>query len=453
VRKENIPYGSLTDEQRRQPALAAKTLRAAGLLIFGFIVESVAARRGDWPVRLAPPPAPPRPKSKSPAAVPLPIFRQSLKEGWAPFFISLCALAFVHCANAAGPNLSITLISPGVLQISWPTNYPGEQLQFATSLSPSNWQNLPQPPIPSDAGFVALVATDDAVRYFRLVPFDASCVFHATPSIINPGASSTLSWCPVTGVTYQLAPGGGTVSGGSVVVSPAVTTVYSLIATSASGTATNTAAVIVSPCGFAGVTDMDASLGVTYGFHAQGSGYNITCSRFTVANFHLTQTSNTNGDVQFMGSLVPGPAQDPSVAYVNDEEDETSGGQTYVTRIKGRGPPASGSFLILDINCGTGTYTFSALVQLNATIFFPTGSSAPQVSNIGLLVVGPHPLMDTDGLLDGTEILPARGFTWFSGGDYYTPNDQIPNDMWYYGLVTDYTAGKAPCVWTFTPSP
>ena len=80
ARKENILHGSSTDEQRRQPALATKTLRAAGLLIFGFVVAGVTARCGDAP------PTPPRPKSKSRAAAPLPIFRQSLRRaqsaGW-----------------------------------------------------------------------------------------------------------------------------------------------------------------------------------------------------------------------------------------------------------------------------------------------------------------------------------------------------------------------------------
>ena len=80
--KENTLHGSLTEEQRRQPAFAAKTLppslrlrrtsRAAGLLLLGFVGARVTARCGDAP------PAPPNPKSKSLAAAPLPIFRQAL---------------------------------------------------------------------------------------------------------------------------------------------------------------------------------------------------------------------------------------------------------------------------------------------------------------------------------------------------------------------------------------
>lgn len=77
--RENTLHGSSTKEQRSQPAFAAKTLRAAGLLPLGFVVAGVTARCGDAP------PTPPRPNSKSLAAAALPIFRQALREvGAAP---------------------------------------------------------------------------------------------------------------------------------------------------------------------------------------------------------------------------------------------------------------------------------------------------------------------------------------------------------------------------------
>ena len=72
ARRRRIPFmGLRLRTQRRQPAVAAKTLRAAGLLLLGFVVAGVTARCGDAP------PAPPRPKPKSPAAAPLPILRQN----------------------------------------------------------------------------------------------------------------------------------------------------------------------------------------------------------------------------------------------------------------------------------------------------------------------------------------------------------------------------------------
>ena len=67
-------YGSSTEEQRSQTAFCAKTLRAADLLPWGFVVACVTARCGDAP------PAPPRPKPKSPAAASLAIFRPALRS-------------------------------------------------------------------------------------------------------------------------------------------------------------------------------------------------------------------------------------------------------------------------------------------------------------------------------------------------------------------------------------
>jgi len=72
--RENTLHGSTTEEQRNQTARPSKTLRAAGLLPLAFFVTSLTARYGDAR------PAPPRPKPKSLAAAPLPIFRQALRE-------------------------------------------------------------------------------------------------------------------------------------------------------------------------------------------------------------------------------------------------------------------------------------------------------------------------------------------------------------------------------------
>jgi hypothetical protein len=70
--KENILYGSSTEEQRSQPACGEKTLRAAGLLPVGFAGSALTARCGDTRT------SPPRPQPKSLAAAPFPIFRQAL---------------------------------------------------------------------------------------------------------------------------------------------------------------------------------------------------------------------------------------------------------------------------------------------------------------------------------------------------------------------------------------
>ena len=72
--RENSPRGSATGEQQRQTGLGAKTLRVTALLPWSFVVAFVTARYGDAPT------APPRPRPKSPAAAPFPIFRQALKH-------------------------------------------------------------------------------------------------------------------------------------------------------------------------------------------------------------------------------------------------------------------------------------------------------------------------------------------------------------------------------------
>ena len=63
------PYGSVSEEQRRQTGLIAKTLRAAGLLPVDCVGSALAARCGDARA------SPPCPQSKSLAAEPLSIFR------------------------------------------------------------------------------------------------------------------------------------------------------------------------------------------------------------------------------------------------------------------------------------------------------------------------------------------------------------------------------------------
>src|SRR5271154_5405483 len=70
--RENTLHGSSTEEQRSQPAVCSKTLRAAGLLAVGRVGSVVTAHFGDAP------PSPPRPHKKSLAAAPLAIFRQAL---------------------------------------------------------------------------------------------------------------------------------------------------------------------------------------------------------------------------------------------------------------------------------------------------------------------------------------------------------------------------------------
>jgi hypothetical protein len=68
------PQWSVTEEQRSQPALFVKTLRATGLFGEAFVGSTVTARCGDAPV------SPPRPPLKSLVAGPIPFFRQAQRS-------------------------------------------------------------------------------------------------------------------------------------------------------------------------------------------------------------------------------------------------------------------------------------------------------------------------------------------------------------------------------------
>ncbi|HEX2750245.1 MAG TPA: lamin tail domain-containing protein, partial [Verrucomicrobiales bacterium] len=70
--------------------------------------------------------------------------------------------------------------------------------------------------------------------------------FTATPPVIGPGASSTLSWTVINNTSLQL--DGAAVTGSSLIVSPAATKTYTLTATNPNGTVNSQATVsIVAP--------------------------------------------------------------------------------------------------------------------------------------------------------------------------------------------------------------
>ena len=78
--------------------------------------------------------------------------------------------------------------------------------------------------------------------------------FGASPSEIAPGGSATLAWTVSGATALSLAPGAGTVSGGSLAVTPAATTTYTLTAGNAAGSVTATATVTVTAPAVADVT-------------------------------------------------------------------------------------------------------------------------------------------------------------------------------------------------------
>ena len=81
-----------------QTAFPTKTLWAAALLDWGFVVANVTARYGDAPS------APPRPNPKSPAAAPLTIFSQALTNN-ASALVSRSPVRLTWSETGAGVGL------------------------------------------------------------------------------------------------------------------------------------------------------------------------------------------------------------------------------------------------------------------------------------------------------------------------------------------------------------
>ncbi|HEX4330311.1 MAG TPA: hypothetical protein VH105_26225 [Burkholderiales bacterium] len=73
--------------------------------------------------------------------------------------------------------------------------------------------------------------------------------FAPTPNFINPGDSATLTWAVSGADSVSISPAVGTVTGNSVAVKPAATTIYTLTATNANGSSTQSTLVGVATAG------------------------------------------------------------------------------------------------------------------------------------------------------------------------------------------------------------
>jgi hypothetical protein len=365
-----------------------------------------------------------------------------------PLYVSLCAFAVACTAEATSPTLSISRVPPATLRFSWPSNFVGWQLTSTTNLSSANWQPVAQAQSNSGDALVVLFPLTNSRGYFRLEQIDAGCVFHASPAVIASGGSSTLSWCPAAGLTYRLFPGPGIVTGSSVIVSPTVTTVYSLTASNTLGIVTNFAAVIVNPCGFASVSNWDATLNFSYTLAPSAPGYSFNINRQAQATFRLTPFGP--GVYAFNGSA-------SGLVSINDREDDSSSGSLITSTTVGLGPPSPLlSTFVLGINCTSNTFNFSAIVAVDAidtTISEGTSDSSARTAVAGQVAILPRPLPLASSTISGSAVLPILGPFTTPSTDYYAPNDFIANDMWINGVITDATAGTANVSWSIAPAP
>ena len=367
------------------------------------------------------------------------------------FFI-WCAFAIACTAKAASPALSVSRVLPATVQLSWPSNFTDWRLTSTTNLSSGNWQAVTQTPVPLGNALVVSFPFTNLSGFFRLEQTNGNCVFQATPPVISSGASSTLSWCPLGGATYRVSPGPGIVAGGSLIVSPTVTTVYTLTASNALGVVTNFATVIVNPCGFASVSNWNATLTFTYQVAPSAPGFSFNVNRSANVTFHLARSADTNSPGLF---IFDGTAT--GTVSINDREDDSSSGTLITTTTIGVGPPVPLlSTFVLSVNCANGTYNFAAIVAVDAidtTTSLGMSDSSPRTAVAGQVLIFPRSLPLTGSTLSGSGTFPVVGPFTIPTNDYYIPNDFIANDMWTDGGLTDATAGHASVSWSFTPAP
>jgi len=351
----------------------------------------------------------------------------------------------VACSAAAQtrPAISLSLFSPGIAQISWPSSFTNWQLMSTTDLGASmNWQEVPGTPAPLSDALVAFYPITNSSRFFRLqqISGGGGCVFQATPPTISPGGSSTLSWCTNAGTTYQLLPGPGVVTGANYVVSPAVTTVYTLIASNLAGVTSNFTTVTVSSagCQFVNATNWNCTLSFSYSLSPSSAGYIFIVLQQANLTFHFSRVA-LNGNIAVYTGTLGGNAQ------VNDSE-TTIGSPPPIT-VVGSGVPLSGQPANLTIDCGAGTYTFDVQPAISAS-----WNGTAMDTRVGSVYVNARPLPLTYGVISSSDSLPARGPLWPGTGDWYFPGG-LGTYMFYDGLVTDTTAGSASVSWSFTPTP
>lgn len=350
------------------------------------------------------------------------------------------------------PTLNISILTPGVAEISWPTNFTGWQLMSAFSLTPPvNWQPVPGSPFPLGNSMVTFVSITNRSSFFRLqVTNDngGGCVFHATPPIIQPGGSSVLSWCPVAGTTYILTPGPGVVTGSNFVVSPTLSTLYTLISSNLSGVTSNFTEVSVTTtntCDFGKARSYDCTLRFLYSFSTNSSSYLFNINQQGDLSFHLTPSLVNTDTATFVGD-VGGTAQ------INDLEDAlTVSPPNNITTVTGSEAPDSSSVVELEIDCKHGTYSLHVTPAIHAN-WTQSGGTGNLLTIVGTVFLVDHPFPSDFGPLAGSATIPAHTPAVDANSDFYYPNG-IAQAMFTNGTVTETTAGTAAVTWSFVPNP
>lgn len=375
----------------------------------------------------------------------------------------MCVLTTTYLVQAQTPPLSISFDSnSAVVQLSWPSNFTAANWQLVSATNPASpfWQPLLLTPFPSNNTLLVSVPAQDPGRYFRLQKTGAgSCLFQATPPVINFGASSTLTWCRVAGFTYFISPapggGSGVVLGSSLVVSPTNSTVYSLIASNAQGLLlTNNAAVIVNPCGWLQISNLDVTFTIDYELAPTTASYNFSIKHRVSTTFHLHRQSATDTDAYFFGTTTSDPVLGTKLdwTWMDDrEDDKTALPMVFTTTEKG-GPGAPSrhdvSTLILHLTCSTYDFSYNVLMDVTEKSDFGTFAQSDGIAT-GAIVTRALPT-DENRINDWAAV---PGEYPPNAGDYFTPSSDLGKAMFTTGAVPGPTAGEADVSWDFFPAP
>ena len=363
-----------------------------------------------------------------------------------------CLIAGGYSAPAALPSLSVSLVPPASIQVSWPSNFTTGiwQLLYTTNLVSANWQPLPQTPVASGDTLGVLVPLNDSSGFFRLQEIGGTtggCFFLATPPVINSGSSSLLTWCSQADTSYSVSPGPGSVTGGSLPVSPTSTTIYSLISSNASGLITNFATVIVNPCGWLQIKNWAAKMYFDYFDAASTANYNFSIKHRVGLTDDITfrlipQAGSTATDAYYFGFATGGQVS------MDDREDDKTGPNVFTTTEVGSGSPALNvSYVSLHLTCTNYDFSYSILMNTTETSSFGVTTS---LDGLGAGAIK-RALQESTNHITGSDFIPAQYPP--SSSEYFSPDSDLGKAAFSTGVLPS-ASGLGPLVqWDFEPVP
>jgi hypothetical protein len=252
--------------------------------------------------------------------------------------------------------------------------------------------------------------------------------FTATPATIDAGASSTLSWTTTGASTVSISPNvGATPTSGSVSVTPAATTTYTLTATDTAGWVTAQTTVTVTPNGPPPPVISSFTTNPSTIIAGQGSTLSWATTGATSVSI-----SPSVGTIGASGSVVITPAATTTYTLTATGTGGTATAQTTITVTPLLLPPTISSFTATPNSVAPGGSATLAWVTVGAT----TVSIAPTVGTVAVsgsatvqpaatttyTITATNLAASVTGTVTVTVTLPAPTITSFTA----TPSAIIP---------------------------